>query len=144
MGKFYVTTPIYYVNDVPHIGTAYPTIAADIVARFHRMCGDAVLFSTGTDENATKVARVALQLGEDPMAFVDKMAAAFQETWRKMNISYDVFIRTSEPRHHAAVQHLFTALYERGDIYDSEYEGWYCIPLRDAPAGRPARARQLS
>ena len=128
MGKFYVTTPIYYVNDVPHIGTAYPTIAADIVARFHRMRGDAVLFSTGTDENATKVARVAQQLGEDPMAFVDKMAAAFLDTWQKMNISLDVFIRTSEPRHHAAVQQLFMTLYERGDIYYAEYEGWYCIP----------------
>ena len=104
MGKFYVTTPIYYVNDVPHIGTAYPTIAADIVARFHRMLGDDVLFSTGTDENATKVARVAQQLGEDPAAFVNKMAEAFQDTWRQMNISLDVFIRTSELRHHAAVQ----------------------------------------
>jgi len=128
VGKFYVTTPIYYVNDVPHIGTAYPTIAADIAARFHRMMGDDVLFSTGTDENATKVSRVAQQRGEDPRAFVDKMAAAFEETWQRMHISYDDFVRTTEPRHHKAVQTLIELLYERGDIYYSEYEGWYCIP----------------
>ncbi len=128
MGKYYVTTPIYYVNDVPHIGTAYPTIAADIVARFHRMRGDSVLFSTGTDENATKVARVAQQLGEEPKAFVDRMAATFQDTWRKMNISYDDFIRTTEPRHHHAVQQLIKTLYDQGDVYYAEYEGWYCIP----------------
>jgi len=128
VGKFYVTTPIYYVNDVPHIGNAYPTIAADIAARFHRMMGDDVLFSTGTDENATKVARVALQRGEDPRAFVDKMAAAFEDTWRRMHITYDDFVRTTEPRHHKAVQTLVETLYERGDVYYSEYEGWYCIP----------------
>jgi methionyl-tRNA synthetase len=128
VGTYYVTTPIYYVNDVPHIGTAYPTVAADVVARFHRMMGDMVLFSTGTDENATKVARVAQQRGEDPKAFVDVMAAAFQDTWTKMHITDDDFIRTTEPRHHAAVQRLIEVLYERGDVYYSEYEGWYCIP----------------
>lgn len=128
MGKFFVTTPIYYVNDVPHIGTAYPTIAADIVARFHRMMGDDVLFSTGTDENATKVARVAESRGEDPRAFVDKMAAAFAETWRRMHIGYTDFIRTVEPRHHLAVQTLIEQLYAKGDVYFSQYEGWYCIP----------------
>jgi methionyl-tRNA synthetase len=128
VGKFYVTTPIYYVNDVPHIGTAYPTIAADIAARFHRMMGDDVLFSTGTDENATKVARVAQQRGEDTRAFVDKMAAAFEDTWRRMHIGYDDFVRTIEPRHHKAVQTLVEILYECGDVYLSQYEGWYCIP----------------
>jgi methionyl-tRNA synthetase len=128
MGKYFVTTPIYYVNDVPHIGTTYPTVAADVVARFHRMRGDEVFFTTGTDENATKVARVALTHGEEPHAFVDKMAAAFIETWRAMGISYDDFIRTTEPRHVRAVQQFIEALYERGDVYYSEYEGWYCIP----------------
>jgi len=128
VGKYYVTTPIYYVNDVPHIGTAYPTIAADILARFHRMLGDDVLFSTGTDENATKVARVAQQRGEDPQAFVDTMAEAYKDTWRKMNITYTDFIRTTEPRQHTAVQQLVKTLYERGDIYYAEYQGWYCIP----------------
>ena len=128
MGKYYVTTPIYYVNDVPHIGTAYPTIAADVTARMHRMLGDEVIFSTGTDENATKVAREAEKRREQPLPFVDGMAAAFAETWQRMNISYDDFIRTTEPRHHAAVQALISTLYERGDVYYAEYEGWYCIP----------------
>ncbi|MHB9023330.1 MAG: methionine--tRNA ligase [Armatimonadota bacterium] len=128
MGKYYVTTPIYYVNDIPHIGTSYVTIAADILARFHRMMGDKVLFATGTDENATKVARVAQERGVDPRQFVDGMAAAFQDTWRKLNITYDDFIRTTEPRHTAAVQQLIRTLYERGDVYYSEYEGWYCVP----------------
>lgn len=128
MGKYFVTTPIYYVNDVPHIGTAYPTVAADVSARFHRMMGDEVFFTTGTDENATKVARVAQQQGEAPLAFVDKMAARFEETWRRMNIAYDAFIRTTEPRHHHAVQEFISRLYENGDVYYSEYEGWYCIP----------------
>lgn len=128
MAKFYITTPIYYVNDVPHIGTAYPTIASDVSARFHRMLGDEVLFSTGTDENATKVARVAEQRGEQPQAFVDQMAEAFRETWQRMNISIDDFVRTTEPRHHRAAQHLISTLYEKGDVYFAEYEGWYCIP----------------
>ena len=128
MSNYYVTTPIYYVNDVPHIGTAYPTIAADILARFHRMMGDDVMCATGTDENATKVARVAQARGEQPLEFVEQMAAAFQETWRRMNISYTDFIRTTEPRQQIAVQHLVETLYQRGDIYFSEYEGWYCIP----------------
>jgi len=128
VGNYYVTTPIYYVNDVPHIGTAYPTIAADVVSRFHRMMGDAVRFSTGTDENATKVARVAASRGADPMAFVDEMAAAFVETWRRMHVAYDDFIRTTEPRHHEATQALFLRLYENGDVYYAEYEGWYCVP----------------
>lgn len=128
MGKFYVTTPIYYVNDVPHIGTAYPTVAADVMARFHRMMGDDVLFSTGTDENATKVARVAQQKGEDPRVFVDTMADAFKETWRRLHIDYDDFIRTTEPRHTHAVQALVELLHQNGDVYYSEYEGWYCIP----------------
>lgn len=128
MGKYYVTTPIYYVNDVPHIGTAYPTVAADVLARFHRMMGDEVMFTTGTDENATKVARIAQQQGLDPLPFVDGMAEAFKETWRRMQITNDDFIRTTEPRHHTAVQTLIRKLYENGDIYYAEYEGWYCIP----------------
>ncbi|MEI7832537.1 MAG: methionine--tRNA ligase [bacterium] len=128
MGKYYITTPIYYVNDIPHIGTAYPTVAADVSARFHRMMGDEVFFLTGTDENATKVARVAEERGIDAMAFVDTMAAAFIDTWKQMNISFDDFIRTTEPRHHAATQELFLKLYENGDVYYAEYEGWYCVP----------------
>lgn len=128
MSKYYVTTPIYYVNDVPHIGTAYPTVAGDVLARMHRMMGDEVMYVTGTDENATKVARVAQQRGEDPLAFVASMAEAFKETWRRMHITCDDFIRTTEPRHADAVQTFVRALYANGDIYYSEYEGWYCIP----------------
>lgn len=128
MGKYYITTPIYYVNDIPHIGTAYPTVAADVSARFHRMMGDEVFFLTGTDENATKVARVAAERGIDTIAFVDSMAAAFVDTWKQMNISHDDFIRTSEPRHHEATQALFLQLYDNGDVYYAEYEGWYCVP----------------
>jgi methionyl-tRNA synthetase len=128
VGKYYVTTPIYYVNDVPHIGTAYPTVAADVAARFHRMLGDDVRFSTGTDENATKVARAAEARGKQTLPFVAEMADAFKATWSRMHISYDDFIRTTEPRQIASVQRLVEVLYERGDVYFAEYEGWYCVP----------------
>jgi methionyl-tRNA synthetase len=127
MSKFYITTPIYYVNDSPHIGTAYCTIAADTIARYQRMCGKRVLFATGTDENSLKVAEAGQRQGLEPKVFVDKMAAVFEETWRKLDISFDVFIRTTEERHRRAVQALVKKLYESGDIYESTYEGWYCI-----------------
>ena len=125
--KFYITTPIYYVNDTPHIGTAYCTIAADTIARYQRLLGKEVLFATGTDENALKVAEAGQRRGLAPQAFVDQMAAAFEETWRKLDISFDVFIRTTEARHRHAVQTLVKRLYENGDIYQSTYEGWYCL-----------------
>jgi len=128
MDNFFVTTPIYYVNDVPHIGTAYPTIAADIIARYNRQKGREVLFSTGTDENAVKVARVAVSKGIEVEPFVKEMAEDFMRTWKKMHIDYDVFIRTSEERHHKAVTEFLDILYKKGDIYYSEYEGWYCVP----------------
>jgi len=128
LGKYYISTPIFYVNDVPHIGTTYVTIAADIAARFHRMLGDHVLFSTGTDENATKVARVALQQDEATHRFVDRMAESFKATWRQMHITYDDFIRTTEPRQVAAVQQFILSLYQNDDVYYAEYEGWYCVP----------------
>ena len=100
MSRFYITTPIYYVNDVPHIGTTYTTVAADVLARYHRMCGEQVLFATGTDENATKVVQAAEKAGMEPMAFVDKMADNFRATWSDLNIAYDVFIRTTQARHY--------------------------------------------
>ena len=128
MNRFFVTTPIYYVNDVPHIGTAYPTVAADILARYYRQKGVEVLFTTGTDENAVKVARVAAQRGMEVEPFVKGMAEEFMRTWKAMHIDYDVFIRTSEERHHKAVTEFLDALYKKGDIYYSEYEGWYCVP----------------
>src|SRR5438874_4374803 len=97
--RFYVTTPIYYVNDAPHIGTCYCTFAADVLARFHRLRGEEVLFATGTDENAPKNAAAAEAAGMEPQAFVDAMAKRFRDTWDDLGISYDAFIRTTEPRH---------------------------------------------
>ena len=123
----YLTTPIYYVNDVPHIGTSYTTVAADVLARFYRMRGEAVLFATGTDENATKVVEAAQKAGMEPQPFVDAMASRFQQAWAELNVEHDVFIRTTEARHRGAVQTFFKTLQGRGDIYQGPYEGWYCV-----------------
>lgn len=125
---FYITTPIYYVNGLPHIGTSYTTIAADVLARYHRSRGDEVLFLTGTDENAPKVAEVARELNQDPQAFVDAMSAEFRRVWDRMDITYDQFIRTTEPRHINLVQDIFARLRDQGDIYKGTYEGFYCVP----------------
>jgi methionyl-tRNA synthetase len=126
--RYYLTTPIYYVNDVPHIGTCYCTLASDTVARFHRLRGERVLFATGTDENAPKNAQAAAAAGESTETFVARMAQRFRDTWDELEISYDDFIRTTEPRHFRAVQQFFKTLQERGDIYQGRYEGWYCLP----------------
>ena len=125
--RYYLTTPIYYVNDVPHVGTSYTTVAADILARFHQSRGEEVLFATGTDENATKVVQAAEAKGMQPQPFVDGMAESFKRAWTELNVEYDVFIRTSEPRHKRAVQTFFQTLQDRGDIYQGPYEGWYCV-----------------
>jgi len=127
MGKFYITTPIYYVNDAPHIGNAYCTIAADAIARYQRMRGKKVLFATGVDENGMKVAEEARRRGLKPQAFVDKMSSLFADTWRQLDISHDCFIRTTSDGHRRAVQALMKRLYESGDIYEGTYEGWYCL-----------------
>ncbi|UWG97674.1 methionine--tRNA ligase [Dehalobacter sp. DCM] len=126
--KYYITTPIYYPNSSPHIGTAYTTIAADAMARLRRMKGDEVYFLTGTDENAQKIVRTAENAGMDPHAYVDGIVDKFKAFWRALNISNDDFIRTTEERHAKVVQMIFTRLYEQGDIYKSEYQGWYCTP----------------
>jgi len=125
--KFYVTTPIYYVNDVPTVGHAYTTVACDVLARYHRLRGDDVLFTTGTDENALKVVRAAEEHGLEPKPFVDRMANQFRREWIGLNIQYDDFIRTTEDRHRRAVQAFFDALYKSGDLYLGKYEGWYCV-----------------
>ena len=125
---FYITTPIYYVNDVPHIGHAYTTIAADVIARYKRLSGYDVLFSTGTDEHGQKIARSAEKLNLTPLELVDKVVLQFKNLWPLLNIQYDDFIRTTEPRHIKVVQGIFNKLYEKGDIYKGEYEGWYCVP----------------
>jgi methionyl-tRNA synthetase len=125
---FYITTPIYYVNDVPHIGHAYTTIAADALARHHRMKGEKVFFLTGTDEHGEKVHKSATQQGVLPKELADRVVTRFQGLTPALHISNDDFIRTSEPRHYASVQALFRKSVGNGDIYLSEYEGWYCTP----------------
>ena len=113
---YYITTPIYYVTDVPHIGNAYTTIVSDVLARHQRQRGRKVVFATGTDENAIKVAEAAQQAGMPPKEFVDKLAAAFVDVWESLHIKYDAFIRTTEPRHIAVAQRAFEILRDRGDI----------------------------
>ncbi|MHC4981692.1 MAG: methionine--tRNA ligase [Planctomycetota bacterium] len=122
---YYVTTPIYYVNDVPHIGHSYTTIAADVLARYFRAEGRDVHFLTGTDEHGIKIVKAAAEKGMTPGELADKVVVYFQELWRELNISNDDFIRTSEPRHEKRVQKLVSRLVERGEIYLDKYEGWY-------------------
>jgi len=124
---FYITTPIYYINDEPHIGHFYCTTAADVLARYHRLIGDEVYFVTGTDENSQKTVQAAKAKGMDIQAFSDRMAEQWQETWKKLNISYDFFIRTTMKEHRQTVEKLLMKCYEKGDIYKGEYEGWYCV-----------------
>ncbi|MBW3623127.1 MAG: methionine--tRNA ligase [Armatimonadetes bacterium] len=125
--RFYITTPIYYVNGTPHVGSAYTTIAADVTARFERLRGREVFFLTGTDENATKVYEAAQEQGVAPEAYLEQLIPVWKEAWRDLHIGYDDFIRTTEPRHVEAVQEFFRRLQESGDIYLGQYEGWYCV-----------------
>jgi len=127
-GKFYITTPIYYVNAQPHIGHAYTTVAADVLARFHRLLGDDVLYVTGTDEHGQKNLEAARQAGVTPQEHVDAKAAAFRRLFEQMHCSFDRFIRTTEPEHVRVVQEVFARLRDSGDIYRGQYEGWYCVP----------------
>lgn len=124
----YITTPIYYVNDVPHIGHAYTTVAADVIARYDRMCGHEVFFLTGTDEHGQKVQEAASKQGRPPQAYVDGMVCRFQDLWKALNISNNDFIRTTEERHVRVVQGTLDLLYKKGEIYLDSYEGWYCLP----------------
>jgi len=126
--KFYITTPIYYVNDVPHIGHAYTTIAADVAARYKRLGGHDVFFLTGTDEHGQKVQQAAIEAGKSPQDHVDSLYIRFKELWQKLNISHTDFIRTTEPRHKKVVQEILQDLHDRGEIYKDSYEGWYCMP----------------
>jgi methionyl-tRNA synthetase len=127
VARFYITTPIYYVNDAPHIGHAYTTVNADSLARWHRQAGDKVFFLTGTDEHGDKVARAAAENGTDPQDWTDRTSARFQQAWRGLDISNDDFIRTSEPRHHVAVQKFLQRVYDNGFIELGTYAGWYCV-----------------
>src|SRR5438067_2602529 len=128
MGEpFYITTAISYPNGPPHIGHAYEAIAADVIARFQRARGRDVRFQTGTDEHGLKMAQAARTEGAPPQQFADTMSALFQDMDDRLGVSYDRFIRTSEPAHHRASKALWTAMEERGDLYLDRYEGWYSV-----------------
>jgi methionyl-tRNA synthetase len=131
VARFYITTPIYYVNDVPHLGHAYCTVNADALARWHRLCGDETLFLTGTDEHGAKVAESAEKHGLSPAAWTDRTSARFSEAWRGLNISNDDFIRTTEPRHLHSVQSFLQAIYDHGYIKKDTYRGLYCVSCED-------------
>jgi len=138
--KFYLTTPIYYVNARPHIGHAYSTIAADVIARRHRLLGDDTFFLTGTDEHGQKVQRSAAAAGIPPQQFTDEVSATFQNLWKRMGITNNDYIRTTDERHKRGVQHLWRVLEERGAIYLDSYTGAYCVSdeaFVDLPAGTP-------
>jgi methionyl-tRNA synthetase len=126
--NFYVTTPIYYVNDVPHIGHAYTTLACDVLARYKKARGYKVFFLTGTDEHGQKVEKAALAQGETPLELADRVMLRFQGLWEKLNVDNTDFIRTSQERHKKGVRKLFELIEARGDIYLGEYEDWYCTP----------------
>ncbi len=131
MPRFYVTTPIYYVNDVPHVGHAYTTVNADALARWHRLVGDEVFFLTGTDEHGAKVAEAAAEHGVSPQEWADTVVQRFLEAWRHLDIANDDFIRTTEPRHHHAVQALLQRIYDNGFIRLDVYRGLYCVSCED-------------
>jgi methionyl-tRNA synthetase len=126
MSTFYLTTPIYYVNARPHLGHACTTIMADAMCRYRRLAGDRVYFLTGTDEHGERIAQVAAAAGKSPQAYADEIAAVFRETWQRLGITNDDFIRTTEPRHQKVVQEVLQRLHDAGEIYFGEYGGWYC------------------
>lgn len=126
--KFYITTPLYYVNAEPHIGHSYTNIASDCIARYKRLRGYQVFFLTGTDEHGQKVARAAGEAGSNPEKFTNQIAPRFIKLWKKLNISYDDFIRTTEKRHCQTVKEVLKILFKKKDLYLGKYEGWYCTP----------------
>lgn len=126
--KYYITTPIYYPSNRLHIGHAYTTVFCDAVARWRRAAGEDVFFLTGSDDHGQKVQRAAEEAGKSPKEYVDEIVATFKELWKRLDVAYDDFIRTTEPRHIKAVQEIFQRLYDKGDIYKGTYDGWYCTP----------------
>ena len=127
MDKYYVTTPIYYVNGEPHIGSAYTTILADVLSGYHRLFGRQTYFLTGTDEHGQKVEAAARKDNLDPQTYCDQMVDKFKKAWKNLGISNDDFIRTTEQRHKIVVQKILQGIYDKGEIYSDEYEGWYCV-----------------
>lgn len=126
--KYYITTPIYYPSGKWHIGTCYTTVICDAIARFKRMQGFDVFYLTGTDEHGQKIEKVSAEAGTTPKAYVDEIVSGLKDLWKLLDISYDKFIRTTDDYHKATVQKIFNKLYDQGDIYKGEYEGWYCSP----------------
>src|SRR4051812_41484154 len=127
MAKYYVTTPIYYATDVPHIGHTYTTVIGDAMTRWRRLMGDDVFYLTGTDEHGLKMQRKADEEGLTPKELADKTSVRYRETWDALDIKYDQFIRTTEPRHYKAVSKLLQAVYDAGDIELRTYAGLYCV-----------------
>lgn len=125
--RIYITTPIYYINDKPHIGHAYTTIAVDVLARYHRKNGDEVFFLTGTDEHGAKIEEAAVKAGKSPKEFVEDLRPAFKDAWEKLNISYDEFFYTSDPDHEKLVQDFVQRLVDKGFVEKRKYEGLYCV-----------------
>lgn len=128
---FAITTPLYYVNALPHIGSAYTTIAADTVARFHRLMGQPVLMITGTDEHGQKIQRTAEERGVAPQTHCDEIVGGFQDLWQRLNIQYDRFSRTTDPRHEAIVKAFYQRVWDNGDIYEGRQQGWYCVSCEE-------------
>jgi methionyl-tRNA synthetase len=125
--RYYITTAIDYVNSRPHLGTAYEKVCADVIARYKRMSGVDTFFLMGNDEHSQNVYKSATEQGLDPLTYCDRMEEIFQKTWRALDLSYDDFIRTTQPRHKAAVADMVQRIYDAGDIYEGVYEGWYCV-----------------
>ncbi len=140
---FYITTPIYYPSDNLHIGHSYCSTAADTMARFKKMTGYDVFFLTGTDEHGQKIERKARDAGVTPKEYVDHIVDGIKKLWKLMDIDYTDFIRTTDERHVKSVQQIFRKLHDQGDIYKSEYEGWYCTPVRILLDGASAQGRLL-
>ena len=128
MSTFYITTPIYYTNAEPHAGHAYTTIAADVLARYYRLKGDEVLFLTGVDEHGENIQKIADQKNISPQTYCDQIAPTFTTLWERLNVSYDIFLRTTSELHKSGVRKLLNTLYETGDIYKGKYNGYYCRP----------------
>jgi methionyl-tRNA synthetase len=129
--RFSITTPLYYVNDLPHVGSAYTTIAADVLARFYRLQGLPVMFVTGTDEHGLKIQRAAEAQGTDPQHHCERVVSKFELLWKLLNIQFDRFIRTTDQRHEAIVKEFFQRVWEQGDIYAGQQQGWYCVSCEE-------------
>ncbi|MGE5276099.1 MAG: class I tRNA ligase family protein, partial [Acidobacteriota bacterium] len=126
MRPFYLTTPIYYVNDLPHIGHIYSTVVCDVATRFHRLIGDPTRLLTGTDEHGQNIEKAAAAQGTTPIALADRVVARYHDLYRRFEIAHDDFIRTTEPRHRRGVEALIARIEAAGDLYAARHEGWYC------------------